>query len=162
MRRYCAWFTKESGGSANFTSLDTEGKIILFRSRPYTTISLTKSLKNYALFNLLGSCFFFRRNVRCSIVKLSTRKKKPKMSFRTLRRRENIFRVSFTAAGSMALKWKWNNKRSKDGYVSIIIILHWNGKVNSFLRWTLPKLSIISKNCSNKSCWELNYVQKSQ
>ncbi len=50
---------------------------------------------------------------------------------------------------------------SKDGYVSNII-LHWNGKSDSFLGWRLPKLPIISNNCSNKSCWELNFVLKSQ
>ncbi len=39
-------------------------------------------------------------------------------------------------------------------------ILYWNRKVDSFSGWTLPKLLIISKNCSNKSCWKLNFVQK--
>ncbi len=48
---------------------------------------------------------------------------------------------------------------SKDGYV-LNMILHWNGKVDSFLGWRLLKLRIISNNCSNKSCWELNFVQK--
>ncbi len=28
--------------------------------------------------------------------------------------------------------------------------------------WMLRKLPIISKNCSNKSCWELNFIQNSQ
>ncbi len=49
----------------------------------------------------------------------------------------------------------------KDWYVSKII-LYWNGKVDSISGWTLPKLPIISKNYSNESCWELNFVQKSQ
>ncbi len=50
---------------------------------------------------------------------------------------------------------------SKDWYVSNII-LYWNGKVNSLSGWTLSKLLVISKNYSNKSFWELNFVQKSQ
>ncbi len=50
---------------------------------------------------------------------------------------------------------------SKDWYVSNII-MYWNGKVDSFLGWRLSKLPIISKNCSNKSCWEINFFLKSQ
>ncbi len=42
------------------------------------------------------------------------------------------------------------------------IILYWNGKVDSLSGSKLWKLLIISKNCSNKSCWKLNFVQKSQ
>ncbi len=38
-------------------------------------------------------------------------------------------------------------------------MLHWNGKVDSFLGWRMPKLS---NNCLDKSCWELNFAQKSQ
>ncbi len=49
----------------------------------------------------------------------------------------------------------------KDWYVSKII-LYWKGKVDSFAGWTLPKLPIISKNCSNKSIWALHFKQKSQ
>ncbi len=48
---------------------------------------------------------------------------------------------------------------SKDCYLWNIIML-WNGKVDSLEGLTLPKLTIISKNCSNKSCSELNFVQK--
>ncbi len=44
----------------------------------------------------------------------------------------------------------------------ILYVLHWNGKVDSFLGWRQPKLPIISNNWSNKCCWELNFVQKSQ
>ncbi len=40
------------------------------------------------------------------------------------------------------------------------IILYWNWE-SIFTFWLL-KLPIISKNWSNKSCWELNFVQKSQ
>ncbi len=45
--------------------------------------------------------------------------------------------------------------------ISLNIILYWIGKVDSLSGWMLPKLPIISKNCSNKS-WKLNFVQKSQ
>ncbi len=38
--------------------------------------------------------------------------------------------------------------------------LYWSGKVDSFYGSTLPKVRIISKNASNKSCLELNFVQK--
>ncbi len=48
---------------------------------------------------------------------------------------------------------------SKDWHVSNVI-LYWNGKVDSFWGWRLPKSPIISNNCSNKNCWELNFVQK--
>ncbi len=41
------------------------------------------------------------------------------------------------------------------------IILYWNGKVDTPYGSTLPKLQIISENASNKSCWALNFVQKS-
>ncbi len=37
-----------------------------------------------------------------------------------------------------------------------------NKKVDSLWGWTLPKMCIISKIDSNKSCWALNSVQKSQ
>ncbi len=50
---------------------------------------------------------------------------------------------------------------SKDWYVSNII-LYRNRKVDSLSGWMLPKLQIISKNCSNKSCSELNFIQKGQ
>ncbi len=50
---------------------------------------------------------------------------------------------------------------SKYWYVSNII-LYWNEKIDSFMGWRLPKLPIISNNGSNKSCWELNLVQKSR
>ncbi len=46
--------------------------------------------------------------------------------------------------------------------VKIHIIMHWNRKVDSLSGWTLLKLLIISKNCSNISCSELNFVQESQ
>ncbi len=36
------------------------------------------------------------------------------------------------------------------------------GEVDSLWDWMLPKIRIISKNASNKSCWVLNSVQKSQ
>ncbi len=49
----------------------------------------------------------------------------------------------------------------EDYYVSRII-LYWNGKVDSFSGWTLPKLLIILKICSNKSIWALHFVKKSQ
>ncbi len=42
------------------------------------------------------------------------------------------------------------------------IILYWNGKLDSLSSWMLPKLPIIPEICSNKSRWELNFVQKSQ
>ncbi len=42
------------------------------------------------------------------------------------------------------------------------IILYWKEKLVSLSGWTLPKLPIISKNCTNKSYWELNFIQKSQ
>ncbi len=48
---------------------------------------------------------------------------------------------------------------SKDWYVSNIT-LYWNGKVNSILGSTLPKLPIISENGSNKCCWALNFKKK--
>ncbi len=38
----------------------------------------------------------------------------------------------------------------------------WNGKVISLSGWILLKLPIISENASNKSCWALNFIQKSQ
>ncbi len=49
----------------------------------------------------------------------------------------------------------------KDCYISNII-LYWNGKVDSV--WGSPqiKIRIISENASNKSCWALNFEQKSQ
>ncbi len=50
---------------------------------------------------------------------------------------------------------------SKYWYVSKII-LYWNRQLDSFPGWLLPKLTIISKNCSNKSCLELNFIQKVQ
>ncbi len=50
---------------------------------------------------------------------------------------------------------------SKNRYFSNII-LYWNEKVDSLSGSMLPKLLIISENASIKSCWELNYVQKSQ
>ncbi len=48
---------------------------------------------------------------------------------------------------------------SKDGYVSNII-LHWNGKVDSFLGRRPEKLPIISNNCSNKSCLRIKFRTK--
>ncbi len=42
------------------------------------------------------------------------------------------------------------------------IIMYRNGKADSLEGSTLPKLPIISKNCSSKSYWELNFVQKSR
>ncbi len=42
------------------------------------------------------------------------------------------------------------------------IIMYKKGKVVSLQSTMLPKIHIISKNASNKSCWALNYVQKSQ
>ncbi len=50
---------------------------------------------------------------------------------------------------------------SKNGHFWIITI-YWNGKVDSLSGWMMSKLPIILKNCSNKSCWELNFIQKSQ
>ncbi len=61
------------------------------------------------------------------------------------------------------LKKKWPIL-SDSGMVTgrVNIILYWNGKVDSILGSTLPKLLNISENSSNKSCWALNFVQKSQ
>ncbi len=42
------------------------------------------------------------------------------------------------------------------------IIMFKNEEVDSLRDWTLLKIRIISKNASNKSCWTLNSVQKSQ
>ncbi len=41
------------------------------------------------------------------------------------------------------------------------IIMFENGEVDSLWCWMLPKIRLISKNASNKSCWVLNSVQKS-
>ncbi len=46
---------------------------------------------------------------------------------------------------------------SKHWYVSNIIS-YWEGKVDSLLALTLPKLSTTSENGSNKSSWVLNSV----
>ncbi len=40
-------------------------------------------------------------------------------------------------------------------------VIHWNEKVGSFQGWMPQKLLIISKNCSNKNCAKLNFIQKS-
>ncbi len=42
------------------------------------------------------------------------------------------------------------------------IIMHWNGKVYLLYGSTLPKMRIISRDASNKSCWAINFVQKCQ
>ncbi len=42
------------------------------------------------------------------------------------------------------------------------IITYWNGKIDLLKGSTLPKLPIISKNSSNKSCWKLNFLQKTE
>ncbi len=42
------------------------------------------------------------------------------------------------------------------------IIMYWNGKVDSLQGSMLPKISVTSKNTSNKSYWALNFVQKSR
>ncbi len=42
------------------------------------------------------------------------------------------------------------------------IILYWAGKVDSVLGTTQLKIHIILENALNKSCWALNFVQKSQ
>ncbi len=42
------------------------------------------------------------------------------------------------------------------------IIMFKNGEVDSLWGWTLPKIRITSKRASNKSCWALNSMQKSQ
>ncbi len=38
--------------------------------------------------------------------------------------------------------------------------MNWYGKVDSLWGSLLPKIRIISKNASSKSCWALNFVQK--
>ncbi len=50
---------------------------------------------------------------------------------------------------------------SKDSHVWHII-MYINGKVDSLYGSTLSKIRVISKNASRKSCWALNFVQKSQ
>ncbi len=42
------------------------------------------------------------------------------------------------------------------------IIMYWNCKLETLKGWTLPKLVIITRNTSNKSCSELNFLQKSR
>ncbi len=42
------------------------------------------------------------------------------------------------------------------------IIMYKNGKVDSLKGSPLPKIRIIWENASNKSCWALNFIQKSQ
>ncbi len=49
----------------------------------------------------------------------------------------------------------------KDLYVSNIL-MYWYGKVDTPQGSTLPQLPILLKNASNKSCWALNFVQKSK
>ncbi len=71
------------------------------------------------------------------------------------------FRIQESQWTHISISSKSELRGSKDGYVSNMI-LRWNGKADSLLGWSLPKLPIISINCSNKSCWELNFVQKSQ
>ncbi len=41
------------------------------------------------------------------------------------------------------------------------LIMYRNGKLGSLYGTTLPKISIISKKASNKSCLELNFIQES-
>ncbi len=63
-------------------------------------------------------------------------------------------------SGRIYLSPPWVELRgSKDILVSNIR-LYWNRKIDSLLGRMLPKLRIISKNCSNKSCSELNFLQK--
>ncbi len=40
------------------------------------------------------------------------------------------------------------------------IIMYWNEKEDKLEGLTLPKIPIISKKGSNKSCWRLNFLQK--
>ncbi len=42
------------------------------------------------------------------------------------------------------------------------IIMYWTGKVDLLYGSTLPQIRTISRNASNKSCWTINFVQKSQ
>ncbi len=41
------------------------------------------------------------------------------------------------------------------------LIMYRNGKLDSLYGSTLPKIRMISKKASNKSCLELNFIQKS-
>ncbi len=50
---------------------------------------------------------------------------------------------------------------SKDQYIWNLI-MYKNGKLDSLWGSTMPKICISSKKASNKSCSELNFVQKSQ
>ncbi len=56
---------------------------------------------------------------------------------------------------------EWSQGPPKIAIFWNIIVLK-NGKVDSLWDWTLPKIRIISKNASNKSCWALNSLQISQ
>ncbi len=69
------------------------------------------------------------------------------------------FHTNKLVRSALSISHRSGARGSKDWYVSNII-LYWNRKVDPFLVRTLPKLPIISKNCSNKSCWELNFIQK--
>ncbi len=51
-------------------------------------------------------------------------------------------------------------RRFKDYHLLKYNVQKW--EVDSLCGWTLPKICIVSKNASNKSCWALNSVQKRQ
>ncbi len=59
----------------------------------------------------------------------------------------------------LAQEWSWKARKID---LFQILLLYRYGKVDSLRGWILQKLPIISKKCSNKSCWELNFVQKIQ
>ncbi len=77
---------------------------------------------------------------------------------------QKLFRIKFSTKNSverMSLSLFWMEPEASKDCHFLNILLHWNGKVDSFQGWTLQKISKILKNASNNNCSELNFIQNS-